>query len=202
MLPVWTPVETAAAPVPAEAPRPVAERRDEAVPLTADLRRLHVTVSRHFLAKLDAARDALSHSHPGASIEEILEVGLDLVLERSAKRKGLVKKPLKVPRQSKGDGIPAQVRRAVWVRDGGRCQWPLQTGGICGSTYRVEVDHVEEKARGGPPTVENTRLVCDVHNIRKARVVFGDAWMDRFTRKARRGDARPQRGPPEIPASG
>lgn len=199
---VFRPVETAPAPVPAEVYRPVAEKRDEAVPLTADLRRLHVTVSRHFLEKVDAARDALSHSHPGASIEEILEVGLDLVLERSARRKGLVKKPLKLLRQSKGDGIPAHVRRAVWIRDGGKCQWPLQSGGICGSTYRVEVDHIEEKARGGPPGVENTRLVCDVHNIRKARVVFGDAWMDRFTRKARRDDARPPGGPSEIPASG
>ena len=112
-----------------------------------------------------------------------------------------MKKPLTVPRQSKGDGIPAQVKRAVWIRDGGKCQWPLQSGGICGSTYRVEVDHIEEKAHGGPPTVENT-LVCDIHNIRKARVVFGDAWMDQFTRKARCDDARPPGGPSEIPPSG
>jgi HNH endonuclease len=46
--------------------------RDAAEPLTADLRRLHVTVSRRFLEKLDAARDALSHARPGASTEEIL----------------------------------------------------------------------------------------------------------------------------------
>jgi hypothetical protein len=45
------------------------------VPLTEDLRRLHVTVSRRLLAKLDAARDALSHSHPGATTESILEAG-------------------------------------------------------------------------------------------------------------------------------
>ena len=57
------------------------ERRDAVKPLTADTRRFHVTVSRRFLAKLDAARDALSHSHPGATNEEILEAGLDL-LER------------------------------------------------------------------------------------------------------------------------
>ncbi len=91
------------------------------MPLTADLRRLHVTVSRKFMEKLDAARDALSHSHPGASMEEIFEAGLDLVLERSAKRKGLVKKPLEVLRMSKTDAIPAHVKREVWIRDGGRC---------------------------------------------------------------------------------
>src|SRR5574341_1683314 len=36
--------------------------RSTAEPLTAHLRRLHVTVSKRFLEKLEAARDALSHS--------------------------------------------------------------------------------------------------------------------------------------------
>ncbi|HSN15735.1 MAG TPA: hypothetical protein VLT61_13970, partial [Anaeromyxobacteraceae bacterium] len=40
-----------------------------------------------FTEKLEAARDALSHSHPGADVEAILEAGLDLLIERAAKRK-------------------------------------------------------------------------------------------------------------------
>jgi hypothetical protein len=52
-----------------------------------------VTVSRRFLAKLEAARAALSHSHPGASMEEILEVGLELVLDRHAKRRASSRSP-------------------------------------------------------------------------------------------------------------
>ncbi|MFL5301343.1 MAG: HNH endonuclease, partial [Anaeromyxobacteraceae bacterium] len=54
-------------PAPAASPAlvgPVA-KPDVADPLTADLSRLHVTVSKRFLAKLAAARDALSHSRPG-----------------------------------------------------------------------------------------------------------------------------------------
>ncbi|HUL59910.1 MAG TPA: HNH endonuclease, partial [Anaeromyxobacteraceae bacterium] len=69
--------------------------RDTAVPLTSDLRRVHYTVSKRFLDKLDRARDALSHSDPRASVEQILEKGLDLILDRSAKRRGLVAKPRK-----------------------------------------------------------------------------------------------------------
>jgi hypothetical protein len=42
-------------------------------PLTADLRRLHLTVSKRFMEKLEAARDALSHSHPGADAEGMRE---------------------------------------------------------------------------------------------------------------------------------
>jgi hypothetical protein len=70
-------------------------------PLTADLRRLHVTVSRRFIQNLDAARDALSHSHPGADVETILEAGLDLLLERAAKRE-----PAPRPRGGPPRGLP------------------------------------------------------------------------------------------------
>ena len=57
-----------AASPPASQPHPAAPVRqaDEAEPLTAALRRFHITVSKRFLAKLSTARDALSHSHPGA----------------------------------------------------------------------------------------------------------------------------------------
>ncbi len=162
-------------------PQPSAAR-----PLTADLNRFHVTVSRQFLQKLETARAALSHSHPGASESEILEVGLDLLLERSAKRKGLVKKPRAVPPPSSDpDYVPVHVRRAVWKRDGGECQFRLASGEICGSTIRVEIDHVTPRALGGPPTEENCRLACRPHNDRTAREVFGDACMDRYTRNPR-----------------
>ncbi len=175
---------------------PTGARRDVAVPLTAELSRLHVTVSRRFLEKLEAARSALSHSHPGASEEKILEAGLDLVLEKHAKRKGLVAKPQKNPRPSKTDAIPAHVKRAVWNRAGGRCEWSLESGERCGSTTRLEFDHYSEpRARGGPSTIENVRLHCRPHNDMNARLAFGDEWMNRYTGKGRRIDA----GPPPAP---
>ncbi len=153
-------------------------------PKTASLTRLHITVSRGFLKKLEDARAALSHSHPGASGDEVLEAGLDLLLERHAKRRGLVEKPRKTPPPAKGDCIPAHVKRAVWLRDGGRCQWKLDSGGICGSTHKVQLDHLVPRARGGPPTVANLRCLCRVHNDLAARQVYGDAWMERFTGRA------------------
>ncbi|OLD09405.1 MAG: hypothetical protein AUI90_04185 [Deltaproteobacteria bacterium 13_1_40CM_3_69_14] len=88
--PLVQPVELNA-PAPSLHSKPA--RRDAAEPLTAELSRLHITVSRRFLEKLEAARAALSHSHPLATAEDILETGLDLVLERHLKRKGLMQKP-------------------------------------------------------------------------------------------------------------
>ncbi len=133
-----------------------------------------MTVSRRFLAKLEAARAALSHSHPGAGAEEILEAGLDLVIERSAKRKGVVARPRSEPRPCRPEHVPAHVKRAVWERDGGRCQWPVDGGGVCGSTHQVELDHVVPRGKDGPSTISNMRLLCRIHNEYAARQVYGD----------------------------
>jgi len=63
---------------------------DEVVPLTADLRRLHITVSREFLQELEQARDGLSHAIPNATTEQVLQTALRLLLEKQARRRGLV----------------------------------------------------------------------------------------------------------------
>jgi HNH endonuclease len=162
------------------------QERSEVQPLTAELRRLHLTVSRAFLAKLAAARDALSHSHPDASDEEVLSAGLDLLPARDAKKKGLVDRPQTKTRASNPQRVPAHVRRAVWKRDGGCCQWRLASGGICGSSRRLQFDHIHPLALGGISTVENVRLLCACHNVLAARRVYGDACIDRYTRRASR----------------
>src|SRR5512140_1312338 len=152
---------------PAPAPRLTVE------PLTATERRLHITVSPAFLEKLEAARLALSHSMPGADAEDILTAGLNLLLARDAERKGLVAQPRTAAADSPAvpgaDYIPAAVRREVLERDEGRCQWKLDSGGICGSKLRVELDHVQPRCRGGRPTTEGLRVLCRFHNEWSAR---------------------------------
>ncbi len=152
-------------------------------PLDSERVRLHMTVSRRFLAKLEATKDALSHALPGASPEEVLEACMDLLLADRAKRKGLVEKPRKAVGPITSDAVPAAVKREAWGRAGGRCEWPLDGGGVCGSTLRLEFDHVVPRAHGGPSTAHNVRVLCRAHNQLAARRVFGDDWMDRFTRK-------------------
>jgi hypothetical protein len=156
-------------------------------PLTASERRVHLTVSPAFLEKLEEARLALSHSMPGATVEDVLSAGPDLILDRDRKRKGLVEKPRPAPAEASAEPgasyIPAAVRREVWRRDQGRCQWKLDSGGICGSRLRVELDHVNLKCRGAKPIASELRLLCRSHNDLAARQALGDAVMDRYTRK-------------------
>ena len=160
---------------------------DVVEPLTGDLRRFHTTVSKRLLAKLAAARDALSHSHPGASTEAVLDAALDLLLAANDKKRGLVKKPrpsLTRPSASPRH-VPAEVKRAVWARDAGCCRWPLASGGVCGSTTRLELDHIVPLARGGTSTVGNLRVLCDFHNRLASKEVFGEPWMNQFTSRSR-----------------
>jgi hypothetical protein len=187
------PVSTCAAQAPTPAfPRPVGAAKAFTVePLDGESVRLHVTISRQALAKLEAARDA----RPDASIAELLEAGLDLLLRQHLKRKGLVEKPRKEPPRSSPESahIPAHVKRAVWLRDGGRCQFRMADGSVCGSTFRLELDHIRPRALGGQATVENTRVACRPHNQLAARRVFGDAWMDQFAGKKERAPPAHQR---------
>ena len=217
-------------------------RRDEITPLTADLRRIHFNVGKQVVRKLEAAREGLSHSIRGATMEQVLESALDLLLEKQARARVQVKKPRKTvastvaltsshsgtqdatpnisgvsdvltsstptpapapalalaptptppplaliptepppPRRTgPRETIPAAVRRAVWERDQGRCTWPLDSGGCCGSTHRLELDHIDPWARWGGPTEANLRLVCAFHNALAARREFGARWMGRY----------------------
>ena len=187
--------------------RPSREHRDQVEPLTADLRRLGVTVSARFLRKLAAARDGLSHAQPGATTEQVLEAALDLLLERQAQRQALVKRPRaarvttpvvgSAPEQAASPRpacapanprtIPAAVEREVRLRDGNRCQFPLDTGGVCGSTFQVQLDHVQPLALGGTTSVANLRCACARHNGYAARLQLGPAVMAAARRRARRG---------------
>jgi 5-methylcytosine-specific restriction endonuclease McrA len=129
-------------------------------------------------------------------MDEIIEVGLDLILERQAKRRGLVKNPRKnapeepspqpaeaVPSRRRTRYVPAAVRRAIWKRDDGKCQWKLDGGGICGSTRQLEIDHLEPFAKGGRiETAEDGRILCKFHQDVSAREVYGDAVMNAYTK--------------------
>jgi 5-methylcytosine-specific restriction endonuclease McrA len=58
---------------------------------------------------------------------------------------------------------------------------------VCGSTVRLEVDHVVPRGKGGPSTVENCRTLCKPHNLEAARQAYGDQHMNIFTRRVPMG---------------
>jgi hypothetical protein len=137
-------------------------------PMTSTETRIHITVSREFVALLKKAKAGQSHVQPRATDEHVLKAALELLIAQQEKRKA---------------SVPAKVKREVRRRDGGKCQWHVVGGGVCGSTVRLEVDHVVPRGKGGPSTVDNCRILCKAHNIEAARQVYGDAHMDLFTKR-------------------
>jgi len=58
--------------------------------------------------------------------------------------------------------IPASVRRAVWLRDQGRCV-------LCGSSEDLHFDHIIPYSRGGCSwRTDNVQLLCSRHNLQKS----------------------------------
>jgi hypothetical protein len=93
--------------------------------------------------------------------------------------------------------VPAQVRRAVYERDGGRCAHVDTEGRRCTERGQLDIDHIVPWALGGPSTVDNLRLACRGHNAQAARQAFGAAFIDRRIERRREAQrvGSEERGP-------
>jgi len=67
---------------------------------------------------------------------------------------------------------------------------------VCGSTWKLEIDHIEPVALGGGSTVDDLRVACFNHNQFHGDQSFGRAHMERFRRK------QPRTGKPTIASGG
>jgi hypothetical protein len=158
-------------------------------PISADQWSLRVTIDAAFKGDLETLRCLLSHKLPGADLAEVLREAVRCAIERHGKRRGAVKPERErtpaarkaIPAAGRAP-IPAEVKRAVWERDGGRCIYVSADGRRCESRWQLEYDHVEAAALGGPSTVENARLRCNAHNWLHAEETFGREHMARFRR--------------------
>jgi len=162
-------------------------------PVAADTWSLRVTVDAAFKQELDQLTELLSHKIPGGDLAAVLREAVHCAIEKHGKRKGAVeparKRERKAPKVAPAapskarEPVTAEVRRQVWKRDGGRCAWTSPDGHRCGSRWRVEIDHIDAAALGGPSTPENLRLACEAHNRLHAERTFGRAFMGRFRRR-------------------
>lgn len=118
------------------------------------------------LANLQRVKELLSHALPGASDADVI----GYLAKEFLKRKDPLQKT-----------TSAAAKRCVMQQAQARCSYrDPASGRICGSTYQVQVDHIQPKALGGGDEKENLRLLCRAHNIFEAEKIFGRKHMDRF----------------------
>jgi 5-methylcytosine-specific restriction endonuclease McrA len=146
---------------------------------------MHVTVSKQFMEDLEKVKALLSHSMPGATLEEILHACLKRTIEVCEKKRSGSNRPRprKVETTPKGRTIPTAVRREVWKRDAGKCTFVGTDGTRCNETHFIQFHHIIPFERGGPPTVENLTLHCAAHNRYEAEQEYGEA----YVREAKEG---------------
>lgn len=143
---------------------------------------LQCTLDEEAVELLERAR---SLAAPGAAAEvtAVLKAALRDHVEQQEKRKfAATERPRSTGRPHAGGasrGIPAHVKREVWMRDEGRCTFVGVDGTCCGTREALEFDHILPVARGGESTTANVRLRCRTHNQVEADRVFGRAFMDR-----------------------
>ncbi|MBS1985145.1 MAG: HNH endonuclease, partial [Bdellovibrionales bacterium] len=68
--------------------------------------------------------------------------------------------------------IPRATKHAVWRKAEGKCV-------RCGSTHRLNFDHIQPFALGGDSTAENIQLLCNACNLRRGIQSYGTQAMRR-----------------------
>ena len=173
--------------VAASAGRPAVVR-----PLAADRYEIRFTATSATRDKLRLATDLLRHALPNGNMAEVIDRALGALLEQLARQKfgavrhrraadaesggSTVSRPKhSVPadrRRSDTRHIPAAVKRAVWLRDGGRCAFVGKGLRRCKARGRLEFHHVRPYAVGGTPAADNIQIRCRAHNVFEADLFF------------------------------
>lgn len=154
---------------------PAAARRPVVRPLAEDRYEIRFTARASTCEKLKLAQDLLRHAVPTGDTAEIVDRALTALLEDLATKKFAATER---PRAGRGPAngsrhIPAAVKRAVWLRDGGRCAFTRAAGRRCNARGFLQFHHVAPFAAGGRATADNIQLRCRAHNAYEAELYFG-----------------------------
>lgn len=165
-------------PAPISSPRAEAPAHPRVTPLSPGRFALQVTVNQRTHELLQRAKALLGHAQPECDVAGVLERALEGLVTQLEKQK-YAKTSRKTRRRSHANGryVPAEIKRAVHERDGGRCTFVGDNQKRCDARDRLEFDHVQPIARGGQTTVGNLRLRCRAHNQFEAERVYGAEFM-------------------------
>ena len=152
---------------------------------------LRATLDRESHDLLQYARSLLGHAIPSGDLALMLRRALTQLVEREEKRLFAACCRTRPRRGApKGRYVPAEVRREVWLRDGGRCAFTSGSGTRCPSRTRIEFDHVTPVSKGGESTTANLRLCCRAHNQFEAERALGAGFMAGKREQSRRMRAK------------
>jgi hypothetical protein len=163
---------TAGPPRPAAGPAAV-------VPLAPAQYKIQFTAGAEIHAKVRQAQALLRHQIPSGDLAQIFDRALTVLLRDLTKQKvAATARPRSrrvgaVTLLGGSRRITAEVKRAVWTRDEGRCAFVAPNGRRCAEVGLLEFHHVVPYANGGSATPPNIELRCRAHNVYEATRIFG-----------------------------
>jgi len=164
--------------------------RPKLTPVAPERYALQLTIGQSTYDKLQYAQALLGHQLAPGDLAAVVDRALDALLRQLERRKFAATSQPRPRRATAGKRhIPAEVRRAVWERDGGQCTFISETGRRCPARSRLEFDHSEPVGRGGQATVANVSLRCRSHNQYAAERTFGTGFMHQKREQAREAAA-------------
>ena len=168
-----------------EAEKKLAAKFPEAIcgertkPITIDLSEIRFTITNEEMGLIQKLMDLTAHKNFSRKYEKLF---MDLVRtelqkhEKEALPHGpdLVKVQKLNQEQKPGAPrsryIPAAIKRQIWSRDQGQCQYidPM-TKKRCITRHGIQMDHIKNISEGGMHSTENLRLYCGAHNRNRNR---------------------------------
>jgi hypothetical protein len=144
--------------------------------LAPDRYRIQFTVGPETHDTLRQLQALLRREIPDGDLAALFHRALSLLLEETVRKKlAATDRPRSRPgpRDLHSRQKPADLVRAVWRRDGGRCAFVARNGRRCGEESFLEFHHLEAYALGGEMSEENISLRCHAHNQYEAELLFG-----------------------------
>ena len=150
--------------------------------------RLEITLTKEQFEELKDAKSFLSHVvHYGSWAEVISALATKLNQSKRGKQNktsGPVKSelgsatefknpdlqgPSPAPLARKRAPISVHIKREVFAKAKGCCQYVAPNGSRCDSQFQIQIDHIVPVNWGGPSSIDNLRLLCRTHNLLMAQ---------------------------------
>jgi hypothetical protein len=156
------------------------ERADEPTgkprvqPLSEDRYRVQLTIGAETNEKLDRVRELMRHRNPRGDLEVIFDAAVTALLEKLEKE---VLKKVETPhprKPTKPGYVSDEVRRTVFARAGGQCEYVDADGVRCTERGWLEIQHVNPRGKGGSGELENAMGFCKTHNLHAGEEDFGE----------------------------
>lgn len=190
---------------------PAAVPRERERVVSATETELKLVLDAKTLQKLKKLENYWSQGLRKGTRAELLEKMIDECLSREEKKrfgKQTEEPKLAQPHSAAESGskpgaskpsrpaIPVAIKRSVWKKAEGKCEYVSPEGHRCGSTRYLEIDHVDVWSKMDAPTHDpkRLRLLCHAHNIHYAAKTLGEEKMQKYRSSLDRAEHSPTAG--------